>query len=369
MFVSSPAYNNAIANLHECRKRSAKIKSYPLKLYLEPNTNCNLDCTYCYPREWRVNKTMTMELFEAIEKQLFGYCSEVNLFLRGEPTLAQNFPEMLDICAQYPMITKFFSNLSYNNDKILRKMVECGVWLNLSFDGIEETEKLRKGINIDQVIRNMKFLQDYQKEINSKKFHLRLAVVVSKLNVRNLTNIIEWADSMKIREVMFGCLDAFHMKFKDAVTVEDVPIFEKAVKTADKLNIRVSTPSHIGGKKLEKSSNWNDFKLDIDDYFPHYCEDSNPDVDKRFCPYPWLEAVIQADGEVVSCCQRKIHMGWMTPKTDFIKEIWNNKAYNKLRSMKDFSKCKNSDGHPCGLATYSIWGGENRLNNIPKSQK
>jgi len=369
MTVSKIAYNNAINNLHECKKRSKHVKSYPLKLYIEPTTVCNLDCTYCYPRKYRENKEMKIELFQAIEKQLFAHCSEVNLFLRGEPTLASNFPQMLDICGKYQFITKFFSNLSYNNDAILEKMVENGIWLNVSFDGIDKVEEMRKGINLKLVLRNIKFLQSYQEKTGNKKFHLRIAVVISKTNVMDLVSIVEWAHSMNIKEVMYGCIDAGHMNFKDALAASDAVYFNNAVKRADELQIRISTPSHIGGEKLPKTTNWSDFKLDVDEYFPHFCEDSNPDVEKRFCPYPWIQTVIDAEGEVISCCQRKIHIGKFSENTDFMKEIWNNKSYQKLRAQKDFTKCKNLLDHSCGLSRYSIWGGELRLNNIPKPIK
>jgi hypothetical protein len=307
-----------------------------------------------------------MELFYAIEKQLFDYCCEVNLFLRGEPTLASNFATMLDVCGKYSFITKFFSNLSYKNNAILEKMVDNSVWLNVSFDGVDNSERMRLGINMEYVMRNIRFLQDRSKKSGNKKFHLRIAVVVSKINVNNLVRIIEWTHSENIREVMFGCMDANHMNFKDALTVEDLEHFNAAVKRADELQVRVSTPSHIAGHKVDKPSNWRDFKLDVDDYFPHFCEDSNPDVEKKFCPYPWLQTVITAEGEVISCCQRKLNLGKFTADKDFIKTIWNNKKYVKLRAQKDFTKCKNLLGHSCGLSTYSIWGGEQRLENIPQ---
>lgn len=367
MRISHKAYENAIVNLHECKMKCGSLKSYPLKLYIEPTSICNLNCTYCVAPEFRVKQELDMKIFYALREQLFDYCCEVNLFLRGEPTLAEHFPEMLDICSEYPFITKFFSNLSYRNDSILEKMVQTGSWVNVSFDGLEDSNQMRTGINLDFVINNIKYLIACQERIKNPKFHLRLAVVVSKVNIKNAINVLNWAASMNIREVMYGCVDAYHKLQSDLLTSEDAPYFNAIMQRADELKIRVSTPSHIGGVKLEKSSNWRDFTLPIDDFFPHFVEDCNPDVKNHFCPYPWLQTVIQADGEVVSCCQRKIHIGYFEPEMDFIREIWNNQNYIDLRARKDFRECKDEWSVHCGLVNYSIWGGELRLRNIPES--
>lgn len=306
-----------------------------------------------------------MQIFYELQKQLFDHCCEVNLFLRGEPTLARHFPEMLDICSQYPFITKFFTNLSYHNDALLEKMVRAGAWVNVSFDGLEDSPQMRTGINIYYVVNNIHFLTECQERVKNPKFHLRLAVVVSKTNISRILDILNWAHTMKIREVMYGCVDTHH-KIQDlTLTAEDAPAFNAAMQRADELKIRFSTPTHIGGVKLGKTSNWKDFKLPIDDYFPHFIEDCNPDVETHFCPYPWLQTVIQADGEVTSCCQRKLHMGYFKPGMDFIKEIWNNPQYMELRSRKDYRECIDVYSAHCGLVNYSIWGGETRLNNIP----
>jgi len=365
MEVSKKAYNNAILNLRECRDRSPILTSYPLKLYIEPNSICNLKCSYCYPVEERANKNMSMDMFRAIEQQLFGTACEVNLFLSGEPTLHKQFPEMLEICAKYPFITKFFTNLSYKNDTILKKMVETGSWVNVSFDGIGKNI-LRDGIDEAQVIRNLKFLREYNSTIKNEKFYLRIATVVSKHNIDSLCSIVTWVAMMGIPEIMLGCLDANGALKNLMLTAEDAPLFEKAIYRANLLDVRISTPSHIGGIKLEKTHNWNDFTMGIDTFFPHFCEDCNPNVEGKFCPYPWIQTIIDASGNVVSCCQGKIQLGQFSPEVNFIKDIWNNTKFQEIRSLENYSSCGSSRGYHCNMLSYSIWGGERRLDNIPE---
>jgi MoaA/NifB/PqqE/SkfB family radical SAM enzyme len=365
MKVSEKAYKNAILNLKECRDRSPILSSYPLKLYIEPTLACNLNCGYCYPPEYHSAKRIDMDMFYSLERQLFEHVCEVNLFLSGEPTLHEKFSEMLDVCARYPFITKFFTNLSYKNDPLLRKMVETGSWVNVSFDGIENNV-FRKNSNVDQIIKNLNFLKSYQKDFKHKKFIIRIASVVSKHNVNSLCRLLDWASSMEIPEVMLGCMDVSKDLAEYELTGEDATLFEQAIYRADLLGIRISTPSHIGGVKLERTNNWNDFSISIDNYFPHFCEDCNPDVDNQFCPYPWIQAVIDSSGNVVSCCQRKISLGKFSPENDFIKDIWNNEAFQRIRSIEDYTTCKSPETSPCNMIKYSIWGGELRLDNIPE---
>jgi len=366
MNISTKAYNNAILNLKECKNRSRYLLSYPMKLYIEPTFACNLCCKYCYPHDQRVTEMLDMNLFYSIEKQLFDNLCEVNLFLRGEPTLYKHFPEMLDICSKYSFITKFFSNLSYDNNLILEKIVAAGSFLVVSFDGFGENT-LREGSDPDKIIRNIKFLQKCQKESGNEKFHIRNAMVVGKNNVQSLCQMVEWVHSMGIKELELCCLDTSDNTNNYKLTAEDAPCFDKAVKRADELNIRISTPTHIGGIKLEKTSNWEEFTLPIDNYFPHFLEDCNPDVNTKFCPYPWVHTIIELDGTVVSCCPRRQTMGKFTTETNFINSIWNNDKYVKLRSVKDYTSCKSSDNFECNMIKFSILGGERRLNNIPKT--
>ena len=273
---------------------------------------------------------------------------------------------MLDICASYPFVTKTFSNLSYKNDAILRKIVESGVFINISFDSFKIADLIRRGTNTDFILRNIDLLQQYQAEIKNPRFHMRMAVVVSKLNVGEVLEIVKRSYEMGFKEIMLGCLDGIYYKRLHMLTEDDAPVFEEAVSLADSLGMRISTPTHIGGRKLPKVSNWNDFQLEIDKYFPHYVEDCNPDVETKFCPYPWIQTVFTYNGEVLSCCQRKSKLGVFKAGMDFIKDIWNNEDYVKLRSYADFRSCKNiaEEKMECGLLEYSIWGGDQRLSKV-----
>lgn len=364
MEVSEKAYKNAILNLNECHERLPVLKSYPLKLYIEPTIACNLHCIYCYPDEIHKTQKLDMNVFHSLKEQLFDYMCEVNLFLSGEPTLHKDFPEMLDICSRYPFITKFFTNLNYRNDDLLKKMVETGCWVNVSFDGLDGNE-LRIGSDVNLILENVKKLQEYQKRIRNKKFHIRIATVVGKHNVDYLCSMIDWMASKELPDLMLGCIDATEVTKQYKLTAEDAEAFEIAIYRADLHGIRISTPTHIGGVKLKKTNNWNEFSLPVDKYFCHFCEDCNPDVEERFCTYPWIQTVVDCFNNVVACCQQKIPIGTFTPDTDFIKEIWNNEAYQNLRKLHDYTTCTAPYGKGCDMITYSIWGGERRLNNIP----
>lgn len=363
MKISETARENAIRNLHECREKKTTLESFPIKVYIEPTDKCNLRCTYCGVDRKNRNE-MDMDLFNAIKNQLFEHCSEVNLYLNGEPTLSVNFGTMLRTCSRFSFITNVFTNFSYKNDEAIKEMVECGAWINVSFDGMKSSEQTRRGINLDLFLRNIELVHEFQDKIQNPKFHLRLGVVVSKVNAKELPEIVRWAHVMRFGEIMLSCVDTAHNNRIHMLTPEDRTYFNEAVALSDELKMRISSPSHISGARVDKSHNWNDFDLPIDEYAGRYIENLNPDVQKRFCPYPWIQTVINSKGEVFSCSQRKIVAGKMNSKTKFVSDIWNNKMYRTLRSFNDSRKCYYFTAHECVLMENSILGGGCRLDEI-----
>jgi MoaA/NifB/PqqE/SkfB family radical SAM enzyme len=364
--ISPRAYRNAVLNLRECRDRKDRLSSYPLKLYIEPTDACHLRCEYCYPPEQRDRAVMGMETFRAIEEQLFGTCCEVNLYLSGEPVLSRHLPEMMEVCSRYELVTKTFTSLSYKNDEILKLFVERGVWVNVSFDGPEATRRFRRGSDLALIEDNIAKLVEYGRVVGNPRFHLRLASVIGHHNAPRLVELVQWAQRSGFREVQLGCMDVSSPLEHLGLRPEDAAHFERAVEQADELGVRISTPSHVGGRRIHRPSNWDDVPLEIDRFFPHFVETSNPDVERRFCPYGWIQTVVTARGEVLSCCQRKIPMGRFDPGTDFISEVWNNEMYRSLRRLADHRGCLMwaPSRTPCNMLTYSIWGGETALGRI-----
>jgi len=101
---------------------------------------------------------------------------------------------------------------------------------------------------------------------------------------------------------------------------------------------------------IENNNNWKDFSLPIDKYSNDYLEAFNPNPLTEDCGYPWIQAVIRANGDVCSCCQRRHIMGNLNENT--FDEIWNGEKYQSLRAQKSFKHCL---GIKCNMVCFSIW--------------
>ena len=344
--------NNMKFNAEELSERKKILKSYPIKIYVEPTQRCNLDCWMCDWERRRLVEDMEMPLFRKIEKELFSHVAEVDFFLNGEPLLAKNFPEMIETSQRYSFLPKIFTNALMLDEKKMDLLVRNGVFVNISFDGGTENiyDSVRGEGNFRRVIPKIKRLLEVGQGIQNDRFHVRFAVTLGMHNIQEAPKIIKLARELGIDDVMFGALD-YGLKFEHHLSAdpEKTAFFLKlAKKEADDSSIRFSCPRKIGSVFIESYHNWDDFKLKIDEYAPFSLEANNPYNGK--CGYPWVEAIFRSDGKFLSCCQKHHYMGDFT--TSSFRDIWNNEKYQSLRSQDSYYECL---GINCNMTRYSIW--------------
>lgn len=351
-YFSKKIYDNIVLNNKELNNREPVLKSYPIRIYVEPTQRCNLNCIMCDRRRSPFNEDMPMSMFYRIEKELFPYAAEVDFYMNGESFLCKDLDKMISVSCKYLFTPKLFTNLSIMNDYYSRLLVDAGVFLNLSLDAVtpELYETIRRGAKYDVFVRNLNLLQETQAKISNDKFHIRLSSTMGSYNVHESLKIIEFAEKHGIKEVQFGAMDygkasVVHLTY-DAKKAAFY--FNEAKRRADEYKIRFSCPKRIGNYLIEKNHNWDDFSLPVDDYWLFDIEGNNPfDND---CGYPWTQTVIRSNGDVVSCCQRHHVMGNINNNS--FMDIWNGAKYQQLRSQKDYSNCL---GETCNMCHYSIW--------------
>lgn len=337
------------------KEKKTVLQSLPFKLHIEPTQKCNLNCIMCWNKRRKNRKDMDMKLYYKIVKELFPYMAEINFFLIGESFLAKNFLDMLKPIENYSFLPKIFTNGTIFSEKIIRKLIELGFFINISFDAAtkELFENIRKGSNFDVIVDNITRIKKLSKEINNPRFHMRLVVTAGSYNIQEVPKIIKFAKEKDIKDMMVNDCDMGRPHPYNLMNVKDKvkKYLKESMDLANKYKIRFSFPKYTGNEKiLEKNHNWNDFTLPIDKFAPSFLEEYNPI--NGDCPYPWIETAIRSDGTVVSCCQKLIKMGNIKRKT--FKEAWNNKKYQKLRDRTQYYNCQDY----CLLTRNSIWKGE-----------
>ncbi|MBI4679625.1 MAG: radical SAM protein [Nitrospirae bacterium] len=121
------------------------IEITSLSVLIEPTSDCNLDCRYCYKGE-KNGKTMSVAVFEAAAQKIIAYCHEHNrplLFVwhGGEPTLAgaDFYRHAFRYCAGHDNSHKIGHTLHTNgtllSDDLLTLLAEYKVSIGISLDG------------------------------------------------------------------------------------------------------------------------------------------------------------------------------------------------------------------------------------------
>ena len=139
------------------------------EIILEISHNCNLSCIMC-GFGYKLNpptsdKFMKKEIFYKLVDELAPQTKTLRLNGRGESCIHPDFIDMLlYVHNNHPSINiNLFSNMSFNNRKLLNVLKNCNVQLFISFDSnLKKTlEEIRCGANYDYIIENIALLKDY----------------------------------------------------------------------------------------------------------------------------------------------------------------------------------------------------------------
>lgn len=112
------------------------------KIYIEITNICNKNCSFCTPSSLK-KKSMTLEEFEHILKQIKPYSDYIYLHVKGEPLLHPNFKEILELCTKYKIYVNITTNGTFlNKNKEIIQNANCVRQINISFQSFEtSTEK------------------------------------------------------------------------------------------------------------------------------------------------------------------------------------------------------------------------------------
>lgn len=351
---------NLKLKIREIEEHKIILKSYPYKIFLEISEKCNLKCIMCDNESYSSEKKdFPVDLFHRI-LPLLKTAEEVNFFLIGEPTLSENLIRYLNETKEYSFLPKIFINGTVLNEDILRTFDERGVFVNISIEAATRKiyEMIRVGASFEHFESNTRKLVEKYNHRKNDRFHLRFSSSIAIDHISEVLNIIEFANKMGIRDIFIAAIDMWLVSNRHLVcdSKKAVYYFKKGKELADKYRIRFSFPAKIGDFVIEDNNNWKDFPLPIDKYSNEYVEAYNTNPITKDCGYPWIQTVIRANGDVLSCCQRKHYMGNLNENS--FDEIWNGDKYQTIRAQSNFQYCF---GTKCNMLCYSVWPYQNQI--------
>ncbi|MDI6591492.1 MAG: radical SAM protein [Patescibacteria group bacterium] len=293
-------------------------EEFPLMVVLSVTYVCNSRCIHCpysnsdIREKYRDAQFMKPELFKKIADECGKYGAYIRLSGGGEPLLHKDIIELIEYAKKAGARIGLITNGSLMSGKAAERIVECGTdMIEFSADaGDKETyEKIRRGLNFDTLVENVKYTVKKRNELKSPS-----KIIASIVN----------------QKIVHDKLDSI------------VAFWEKIV---DKVQVR-------------KYLTWNILN-------PQETGDPTPYLppEKRI-PCPWLFERLNIDtrGDV-TICGEDIHFNYkfdnVLKKT--IKEIWLGDKFTQWRKLHlerrgdEIEICKNCPDWQYRSWVYNYW--------------
>jgi len=327
LFFNTPSIINLIKFLTLPRRGRVRYKPIQISCYI--TDKCTLNCNFCphhspyrnknYPFLHNPLQDMSLETFRGIIGA-FPETIRITLTGVGEPFLNRNIFKMIDYAISNRKLVTVISNGTLLKDNLYellkRKIFSLCISLNvedqIEFYKLTNNEKY----NFDSIVFA---LQEFIKE-NNRKIKLNLTYVVSKKNIFNIDNVLNF-----IRE-----------KLPDVSTV----IFHNVIY----FGIEQGYPLEetLRDDDQEVVNYFEQIKKQINDYPFQIVLPQLKNTEKGItCDDSFTHLLIDADGNV-SGCGRAI-----TPQKEFGnifndgRDVWNNDYFQKMRLMslrKEFNQ-------------------------------
>jgi len=330
--LSERQESNWELNKKEFKKQKLKLKSFPPFLFLEGTTSCNYYCRTCskgYGEYYA--EDLQPDIFNKVRQELMPTNVRISITGFGEPTLAKNFDEILQMCLENGSVVHFATNASLLNFNRIEQLTKYPVEVYLSIDGAskETFEEIRMGSNFELVCEKLAMIKKLRDIYLSKDFsHFSFLFVAVNKNISELPDVVSMTHHYGINFVLvldylFGYRDFDQQSLRYEPEKANY-YFKEAKKRADELGIVLNLPPEYNPESPPplKASLWHKI-LKTRRLFSEK---------KRFpnkCYSAWTEPYIRTDGSIAPCCVSARCLGSL--KNNSFEHIWNSWHYYLYR--------------------------------------
>lgn len=178
-------------------------RSDPLlsKVYIEPTSDCNLDCITCVRHSWDEQMGhLDMETYDNLIEELkdFKGLEKIAFWGIGEPLYHPNIIEMVEKASKLGIQTQIISNALLLDEEKAEGLLKAGLdSLVVSVDGTssETMATIRSGAELAQVIENVKQFRKLKDKIRPE-CEIGIEYVIMKSNVDELKDLRKLAFKM-----------------------------------------------------------------------------------------------------------------------------------------------------------------------------
>lgn len=189
--------------------REEYCRSLPIMMDIEPDSRCNFRCIMCARAKEGVKSkkkpSLTFDEFRQFMDNNPQF-TEVKVQGVGEPLLNPDLFEMIRYAIDRDtwVRTTVNGSLLHRNENY-KKLIDSGIGeVQTSFDGAtkEVFEKIRVGSDFDQVVANLKLMNDYV--ATKDRDYTRMWVLLQNNNRHQLLDFIELAARMGFRRMTYS---------------------------------------------------------------------------------------------------------------------------------------------------------------------
>ncbi len=316
---------NANLNLSERSIELERVRSTPLKLYVEVTWLCNLRCPSCFqayvPASARKETIhfMSPYLFGEIADKLFPGAAMVWYSGNGETLLHPNIDAILLTSREFSFVPALLTNGTLFTEHNMKLLVEGGFFLSVSVDSPYEKdfERLRAPARFSKVVGALEHLRDLQRKLRNQRFNLRIQCVAQRSNLHQLEDLVRWSANYDAIEVQFLSIHNYG-NFSDQIERsrlvyapdEAMRQLLKAVREGTRRGIRVRPcPVNCADPALDRQlHDAVEENLDatprVDSYYDLAIglAEHPANHPQRKCYMAWADCFLCADGTVAPCC-------------------------------------------------------------------
>lgn len=173
----------------------------PTFLQMEPVGQCNLRCEMCpvvFRQDGPAGGAPAFLNFETFVRTLdeFSDLHELHLQGLGEPLMHPRFFDMVRYAKARGITVSTNTNLTTFSPGRAEQCVTSGLdTLHISIDAATPAlyEKIRRDSRFDRVLRNLGFLQEAKRRLQSELPRQRLVMVLMRQNVREIADLVRLA--------------------------------------------------------------------------------------------------------------------------------------------------------------------------------
>ena len=165
-----------------------KLDEYPPLIQIEPSSICNFRCIFCFETDKTFTDkksghmgTMKLDLFKKIIDEIEGKVQFVTLASRGEPLVSKEINEMIKYTSGKFLNLKINTNASLLNEEKIHTILSSNVkTMVFSADAADSDlyKKLRVNGSLEKTIKNIKLFREIQKKhYSSNKIITRVSGV------------------------------------------------------------------------------------------------------------------------------------------------------------------------------------------------